>query len=138
MTDTDVANSIIQMERDALTRWCHGDPDGFLSISSPEVTYFDPFVEKRLDGLDALRTLYETLRGQVQVEHFELIAPLVQVAGDGAVLSFQFRSSGSEEKMLWNTTEVYRRTADGWRIVHTHWAISRPNIVKPDPESQAG
>lgn len=138
MTETDVANSIIEMEREALNRWGHGDPDGFLGISLPEVTYFDPFVEKRLDGLDALRTLYEQLRGQVEIADFELIAPRVQVAGDGAVLSFQFRSSGSEGKMLWNTTEVYRRTSDGWRIVHTHWAINRPNIAKPEPAPKAG
>lgn len=134
MTEADVAKTLIAMERDALSRWGKGDPDGFLDISLPEVTYFDPFVEKRLDGLDALRTLYGQLRGQVLIEHFELIAPLVQVVGDGAVLSFQFRSSGSEGEMLWNTTEVYRRTADGWRILHTHWAFNQPNIAKPEPK----
>ena len=23
----------------------------------------------------------------------------------------------------WNATEVYRRTKNGWRIIHTHWSL---------------
>jgi ketosteroid isomerase-like protein len=126
MSEDAIATTLIEMESQALNRWAHGDPDGFLAISSPDVSYFDPFVEKRLDGLDALRALYEKLRGKVQIDHFTLLAPRVQVAGDAAILTFQFESSGSGWSMLWNTTEVYRQTAFGWRIVHSHWALNRP------------
>src|ERR1035437_4054114 len=105
MHEADIAAKIVELERIALSRWAQGDPDGVLELSAPGVTYFDPFVDKRLDGLDALRALYGQLRGQIRIEHFDLISPQVQVAGEAAVLSFQFQSSGSEGSMLWNTTE---------------------------------
>jgi hypothetical protein len=31
------------------------DPEGYLDIQAPEVTYFDPFTERRVDGLDAMQ-----------------------------------------------------------------------------------
>ncbi len=55
MDEPDIAKTILQMERLALGRWAQGDPEGFLEISAPNVTYFDPFVDKRLDGLAELR-----------------------------------------------------------------------------------
>lgn len=132
-----IANTILQMERQALGRWAQGDPDGFLEISAPHVTYFDPFVDKRLDGLAALRSLYDELRGKIHIDRFELLAPLVQVAGEAAVLTFQFESTGSEGKLLWNTTKVYQNTAAGWRIVHTHWAFNRPGAAPAPPQPAA-
>lgn len=136
--DGSIEKAIVDMERQALSRWAQGDPDGFLGISSPGVSYFDPFVEERLDGLDALTALYERIRGAIRIDHFEMIAPRVQLAGETAVLSFRFKSSGREGSMLWNTTEVYRQTAAGWRIVHTHWAFNRPAIGKQEPSFQEG
>jgi ketosteroid isomerase-like protein len=133
MTQDATANTVIEMERQALSRWAQGDPDGFLDISSSDVTYFDPFVERRLDGLDALRALYEQLRGKVRIDHFEIIAPRVQVVGEAAILTFQFDGSGSEGTLRWNTTEVYRQTAAGWKIVHTHWALRQ---ASPEPKTQ--
>ena len=55
---------IISLERAALNRWSKGDPSGFLEISAPDVVYFDPFQERRLDGLGALTGYYESLRGK--------------------------------------------------------------------------
>jgi ketosteroid isomerase-like protein len=137
MNEAEVAAAIVEMERFALEIWAQGNPDEFLNISSPDVSYFDPFLDKRLDGLDALRALYSQLRGQFHIEHFEMIEPRVQVAGEAAILSFQFKSTGSEGSMLWNTTEVYQQTAAGWRIVHTHWAFNRPGASKAAPEPLA-
>lgn len=34
-----VEQQIIQLERQALKRWCEGDPSGFLEISAPDVVY---------------------------------------------------------------------------------------------------
>lgn len=123
---TDVESTILSLERAALERWGQGDPDGFLELTAEDVSYFDPFVERRLDGLTSLRALYESFRGQFRIDRFELLEPRVQRHGDIAILTFRFLSEGSEGSMHWNTTEVYRQTAAGWRIVHTHWAFHRP------------
>jgi len=123
------AEMIVAMERAALERWGRGDPDGFLDISAPDVSYFDPFTERRIDGLDGLRALYEQIRGKLEFERFEIIDPRVQVVGGIAVLTFRFESHGSEGATRWNTTEVYQGTGIGWRIIHTHWAFQQPRLA---------
>ena len=120
----DIAELILQLERAALDRWGKGDPGGFLEISAPEVSYFDPFQERRIDGIAGLAALYDQFRGKVKIDSDEIIGLRVQVIGDAAVLSFQFISHGSEGAMHWNCTEVYRRMNDDWRIVHTHWSFA--------------
>jgi ketosteroid isomerase-like protein len=127
--ESTAAGTIIDMERAALERWGRGDPAGFLEISAPEVSYFDPFIERRLDGLPALRSWYDQIRGKVHIDRFEIIDPRVQIVGDIAVLTYRFDSQGSEGTLQWNTTEVYERTSAGWRIAHTHWAFHRPKIA---------
>jgi catechol 2,3-dioxygenase-like lactoylglutathione lyase family enzyme len=125
----DVAETIIAMERAALERWGRGDPSGFLEISADDVVYFDPYQERRLNGIAELRDLYESIRGQVSIARFELIAPLVQVSGDMAVLTFNYVAEGTNEvTSRWNCTEVYRRAGSTWRIVQTHWSVTRPEL----------
>jgi hypothetical protein len=49
--EEDLAEEIIAMECEALDRWGKGDPRGFTEISAAEVTYYNPYTERRLDGL---------------------------------------------------------------------------------------
>lgn len=125
MTSSEIEQHLIAMEAAALERWCNGDPDGFLEISAPDVAYFDPFQPSRIDSLEDLRELYNGLRGKAQTDRFEIIDPRAQVFGELAILTFQFTSHSSEGAMRWNTTEVYRQTGAGWRIVHTHWSLRK-------------
>jgi hypothetical protein len=117
------SHRIINMEERALARWCRGDPSGFLEISAPDVVYFDPFQKDRVDGLPALTAYYESIRGRVSADRWELVRPLVQLAGEAAVLTFQFVSWGGQT-VRWNCTEVYRRDGGEWRIIQTHWAFA--------------
>lgn len=116
---------IIDLETKALERWGNGDPSGFLEITADDISYFDPFCEGRIDGKQALTSLYEPIVGQVHIEKSRIIDPRVQIYGDIAILTFQFESSSSEGSMLWKTTEVYRQIEGDWKIVHTHWALPR-------------
>jgi ketosteroid isomerase-like protein len=127
--EPDPAGTIIQMERAAMERWARGDPDGFLDLSAADVSYFDPFTERRLDGIGALRSLYEQFRGKIGIDRFEMIDPRIQVACDVAVLTYRFESHGSEESRRWNTTEVYQKIQGEWKIIHTHWAFYQPKIA---------
>jgi len=122
----DTAAVIIAMERVALDRWAKGDPSGFLEISAPDVVYFDPSLEHRLDGIEALTRLYESVRGQIHIDRYELLNPKVQICGDAAVLTFNFVSYGPEKNNHWNCTEVYWLRDGHWRIIQTHWSITRP------------
>lgn len=123
---------IIAMERDALERGARGDIDAFVNISDPDVVYFDPFIERRIDGLAALREYYhKVFRPPEEEFEIELINPKAQATGDVAVLTFNFRSTGRRTGNIqsWNCTEVFRRTAEGWRIIQTHWSWTRPQLA---------
>jgi hypothetical protein len=129
--DQEIAGELIALERAALDRWGKGDPDGYLEINAAGLSYFDPFVERRVDGLPALTDWYAQVRGKVKIDRDEIIDPRVQVIGDAAILTFQFDSYGSEGVMHWNCTEVYQRFPDAWRIVHTHWAFAKGPVTPP-------
>jgi len=126
--DDDLLKALLALEDKAMQRWRRGDPWGFLELSAPEVTYFDPDLEHRLDGREALSDLYGQLEGDVHYDKSTYANPRVQRHGDLAVLTFNYVSSrlGAEgsgpEKTYWNTTEVYARLDEAWKIVHTHWS----------------
>ena len=124
-TEQQAAADIIALEHAALDRWGRGDPAGYLDISAPEVTYFDPYLPQRLDGHPALAEWYAPLRGTIHIDHFEMLSPRVQLAGEVAVFTFNLASRSGETTMNWNCTEVYRRFSAGWRITHTHWSITQ-------------
>jgi predicted enzyme related to lactoylglutathione lyase/ketosteroid isomerase-like protein len=120
-----VVGHIVELEERALRRWCSGDPSGFLELCADDVVYFDPFQNQRIDGLSALATYYESLRGKVGAVRFELLNPHVQVVGEAAVLTFNFVSwGGNEDALRWNCTEVFRLTSGSWKLIQTHWSFT--------------
>ena len=125
-----ITETLIVLESAALRRCGNGDPSGFLEICAPDVVYFDPYLEKRINGIEALTRYYKTIWGQVHFDRFELIDPCVQASGDLAVLTFNYASYTGETSSRWNCTEVYRQSSDGWKIIQTHWSYTRhPGIV---------
>jgi ketosteroid isomerase-like protein len=124
------ASVILEMERAALDRSDKGDANGFLEISDPEVVYIDPTIDKPIRGVEALREYYKGFSGGEPFSG-EMLNPSVQLAGDAAVLAFNYVSRGLQtgREVRWNATEVYRRTPDGWRIIHTHWSFLKPQLA---------
>lgn len=126
-TTTDVElvkKTVLGLERAALDRWGKGDPGGYLEITASNVTYFDPFVEHRIDGIAGLRRWYEQIWGKIRIDRDEIIDPHVEVIGDVTILTLHFTSHGSEGEKRWNCTEVYSRSGTDWKIVHSHWSLA--------------
>lgn len=126
---SDVAATIIAMERAALDQSDKLDPEGFLKISDPGVVYIDPALERPIVGLENLRKYYKSFGGSGTPAAGEMLNSNVQVMGDTAVLTFNYRRKDGKGPR-WNATEVYRKTKDGWRIVHTHWSYIKPQPPK--------
>jgi len=125
-----IQSTIINLETEAIVRWIQGDPNGFLEISAPDVVYFDPFQERRLNGIDELTKLYLPMKGQFKADSFAMLDPVVQATGKMAVLTFNFESRQGEKVQKWNCTEVYRLEADGtWKICQTHWSLTKPVLA---------
>jgi ketosteroid isomerase-like protein len=119
------------MERAALDRWGQGDPSGFLEICAPDVVYFDPYQEMRIDGIEALAQYYKAIWGQVRFDRFELLNPCVQLGGELAVLTFNYASYTGDKASRWNCTEAYRYDGSHWQIIQTHWSYTRhPSIFQ--------
>ena len=131
--------AVIALERAALDRWGNGDPEGYLSRYDSEITYFDPAREARADGIEAMRAYYAPITGKIKVDRYEMIAPKVQIRGDAAVLSYQLISygcsaSGEPYVIRWNSTKVYARSGEEWKIIHDHWSYIKPELKEPSPE----
>ncbi len=136
--EQDILDELLALERAALDRWGQSDPDGYLEINAASLSYFDPFVERRLDGLRALSDWYEQIGGKIKIDRDEIVDPRVQAIGDAAILTFQFVSHGSEGSVRWNCTEVYQRFVDAWRIVHSHWSLSKEPAKAPAAPTDGG
>ena len=135
---------IIAMERAALDRWGKGDPQGYLEIMAPEATYFDPTREKRVDGLETLKQYIIPFTGKIHIDRYEMINPQVQRDGDVAVLTFNLVDTGKPPDrqdtvtLKWNSTEVYRRIGGSWKIIHSHWSYTTPELKQITEEKKPG
>lgn len=129
--------TILSLEKEAMERWRNGDPGGFVEISAKDITYVDPGLTRPILGLEEFAAFMKQLEGKVHYQGSEFIDPRVVVAGDAAVLSYNYRSSvlTPEGTIIsqtpWNATEVYFWRDGQWRIVHTHWSFIRHKL----PES---
>jgi ketosteroid isomerase-like protein len=135
------AEEIIALERSALDRYITADPQGYVDLYAQEVTYFDPTTEKRVDGLTAMQDRMapmKNLKLPFTEPRYEMNNPKVVQQGDVALLTFNLVNYGkpidrTAETVLsrWNSTEVYRRVAGKWRIIHSHWSFTKPDIKQP-------
>ncbi|MCB2197545.1 MAG: nuclear transport factor 2 family protein [Bacteroidetes bacterium] len=124
-----IENKIISLEKKALERWNQGDPSGFLELSANDVVYFDPFTEHRIDGLEKLTQLYETIRGEIKVDRYEMINPKVHCSEEMAVLTYNLISHINNDTVRWNCTEVFRKDSNNeWKIIQTHWSLTKPKL----------
>jgi len=139
----DVTKHIISLERGALDRWVRADPDGYLSLYAKDATYFDPFREKRLEGLKELDALAAPMRGVTlpfTEPRYDMVNPVVHVEGNIALLTYNLVNYGKptgkiDETVLarWNATQVYQLAGGEWRIIHTHWSFTQPQLATPAP-----
>jgi uncharacterized protein (TIGR02246 family) len=126
--------TILSLEKAAMERWRNGDPWGFVEICADDICYINPGLIKPILNLDEFKKFREPQRGTVHYQISEFIEPKVVLAGDAALLTYNYRSAetnpdGSiKTQTLWNTTEVYFRREGQWKIVHTHWSYVKQKL----------
>ncbi|MBN2024733.1 MAG: nuclear transport factor 2 family protein [Pirellulales bacterium] len=118
---------IVEMEKAALEKWYAGDPSAYIAMIDDDIGYFEPILDKRLDGREPLRKIYEALRGKVRAEKFDMLNTRVQATDNMAVLSFNLISIEGGVPFRWNCTEVFSPDKSGqWKLVHSHWSQTKP------------
>lgn len=145
MNDQIAANEILTLERNALDRWGQGDPGGFLELYANDVTYFDPITAKRIEGHRAMVDYYSPWAGKIRIDRYEMLNPQVIVGADMALLTYNLvnylRDDNGVESVAasWNSTTVYRKIADTWKTIHSHWSFTHhPAFQNMTPESSEG
>ena len=140
-----IAGTILSIERGWLDRWGRGDVIGSLDVCAEEVTYFDPVTAMRLDGLPALRDYLNPWAGRIRVSRYEIVNPHVTGDGTVAVLSYNlvnYMQAADETETIgsrWNSTQVYQRTGNQWKIIHSHWSFTEhPAFEGMSPEAVEG
>lgn len=128
-----VADLIITKEKTLLDEWGKGRTMIFPYTSAAEITYFDPSLAKRINGIEEFSALLKPMENKFTIEKYEMLDPKVQVHGEVAVLSYNLvdyskNPAGVEQKFLWNTTEVYAKINDEWKIIHSHWSFTKPSL----------
>jgi uncharacterized protein (TIGR02246 family) len=135
-----VTQEILALERAALDRWIALDPEGYLQLYAPDVTYFDPTTDLRVDGLKAMQERLapmKSAKSPFSDRRFEMVGAKVQRYGEVALLTFNLnvygRPANQPERVLtrWNSTEVYGRRNGKWALVHSHWSYIKPEIKQP-------
>lgn len=133
-----VLEELVAIERSALDRWIRLDPSGYVGLFAPEVTYFDPTTDTRVNGLEAMQIRLapiKDLKLPFTDPRYEMLDPMVQRHGDVAILTFNLVNYGKpgtgEETVVarWNSTEVYSRIEGKWRIIHSHWSYIKPQVT---------
>ena len=119
------AREVIALERKVLDAWQVGNPDAMLAIADPDITYFHAMTEKRVDGLPSLSALFEAYRGRPLFDSYEMAEPKVQVSGDVAVLTYILVRHVGTATTRWNSTQVYQHKTEGWRVIHSHWSVTK-------------
>lgn len=124
MEERKIKAEIIALEKQALALWNNGNPDGFLELSSDDVVYIDPAFTNKLEGKKALEDYYNTVRGKIKIDQYEMLNPTVQLSGNVAVLTYNYEVWRDGQTFRMNCTEVYKTdVSNQWKIIHTHWSF---------------
>ena len=70
----EIHETIVALAEEALARWINGDPFGFIDIASEDFSYFNPFLEHRLDSQEELRGILRK-NGRGSSKRFSEILP---------------------------------------------------------------
>lgn len=123
---------VLALERAALDRWGRGDPQGVLDLYAEDITYYDPFQARRVDGLAAMKALYAPLVGKMKVKGYEITGAKVQRSGDVAILTYHLRdeveAQPADLTLQWNVTTVYARRSGAWKILHSHFSFVKAGV----------
>lgn len=124
---TDLEKKIVQMEKDALDKWYAGDPSAYVAMLDTDVGYFEPGLEKRLDGKVPLTTMFEALREKIHADQYHMLNTRVQASENMATLSFNLLAVEHGIPFRWNCTEVFALNKAGqWKLIHSHWSRTTP------------
>lgn len=129
MSTEDQVRQASQQFYAALNRMANGDADAMADIwsQSATVTTMHPIGGREV-GWDEVKEPWQQVARLASDGQIKLNDQLIQVSGDMAyevgTEQGKFKLAGEEVSLNLRVTNVYRREAGGWKIVHHHTDLS--------------
>jgi ketosteroid isomerase-like protein len=127
--EAEVLEELLTQQRAALDPYYgESDPSTYVAMYADKVTTFDPWSNGKLEG-SAARDHLMGFAGTIPPLAYEIVDPRVDLYDDTAIFTFNVDLTDPDAGAtfaVWNTTEVHRRTDDGWELVHSHWSFATP------------
>lgn len=128
-----IAETIIQMEKDALAKFYKGDTSDYQNLwSKDSFTYFDGNTFQRIDNYEDIYDFLMTrVEGKLSAKSWNFVSPRVQFGIDMAVLTYQLHAETNYGESHYNVIEVYQiNKSNDWEVIHSTWAAIRPFAKK--------
>ena len=124
-----LAEEIINMEKTVLAKFFNGDMTGYDDLwSKKSFTYYDAVTTKRIDDFATIRKYLSKLEGKLHSDNYKIVDPRVQFNKnmDTAVLTYQLFAKTNINDVEYNCIQVYQKEDEGWKVIHSTWAVLRP------------
>ncbi len=121
---SDAPAELLKIENNALKRWASGDVYGFIELFTEDFTYFDNVTKSKLSGREAAEKYLKPAYKTFSIHSFEMVNVDIKMSGDIGILTYnlcEFNSKG-DTTSVWNSTEIYQKTGNEWKITHSHWS----------------
>lgn len=126
--EANLAEKLIEKEKDALEKWLNGDTSGYLELwSKHNFSYFDGVCEHRVDTHEEVKDfVMKVVEGKLRGKHHEFTNARVQIGVGMAVLTYELYQETNLIDVHYNCIEVFQKEADDWHVIHSTWSIKRP------------
>ena len=123
MSDAEIEELIISLEREALSHWANGSVEGYTVHFAEDVIYSDDIMAHTgVFGRENARAYGRKLDSmQVVTKHtYDMVNPQVRILDNAAVLhliNHPYKPDGTDGTK-WRASIVYRKKTDGWEVVN--------------------
>ena len=123
-SSSQIEKELVAMERASMDGWLKGNSGPMLTASDPDITLFHVMTERRIEGVAAVKALYDGYGGRPLFDSYQIVNPKARSGGDMAVLSYQLVTRNGDATRNWNATQVYQRKIGVWKVIHTHFSAT--------------
>lgn len=127
--DEELTAELVAIEQTKLDPWYgEASTEVYVSHVAEDSTYFDPWAGGKLQGAEVIEYL-SAFEGNIPNLAYEIVDPSADVHGDVAIFTYVIENSDpetGEPAGSWYVTKILSPGAEGWEVIHTHYALPAP------------
>ena len=124
--DEELTAELVAVEQSKLDPWYgSASTEVYVSHVAEDSTFFDPWAGGKLQGAEVIEYL-SSFEGKIPNLAYEIVDPSADVHGDMAIFTYVIENSDpetGEPAGSWYVTKILSPTAEGWEVIHTHYAL---------------